>query len=67
VYDFFIILLRKIKQVLDYIYSTFGYCLTGIRTLSDSFMFLLLITSRYFLSSSSFLPSEPWNFSISEK
>lgn len=47
--------------------STFGYCFTGINTLSESFMFLLLMTSRYFFSSSSFFPSEPWNFSISEK
>lgn len=55
---------RRLKSIYC---STFGYCLTGINTLSESFIFLLLMTSRYFSSSSSFFPSEPWNFSISEK
>lgn len=44
---------------------TFGYCWMGMRTLSDSLMFLLLMTSRYFFMSPSFLSSSPSHFSIS--
>lgn len=44
---------------------TFGYCWIGMRTLSESLMFLLLMTSRYFFMSPSFLSSSPSHFSIS--
>lgn len=46
---------------------TLGYCWTGMSTLSESLMFLLLMTSRYFLTSPSFRSSSPSNFSISAR
>lgn len=45
---------------------TLGYCCTGISTRSDSLMFLLLMISKYFFTSPSFLNSSPSNFSISK-
>lgn len=46
---------------------TFGYCWTGMRTRSESLMFLLLMMSRYFFMSPSFFISSPSHFSISAR
>lgn len=46
---------------------TFGYCWTGMRTRSESLMFLLLMMSRYFFTSPSFFISSPSHFPISAR